>query len=283
MKTVEPRYEIWQMPDGEEALALLERIGRIAYKSEDKIDDGREECECGGDAAEPPHYVECPKCKGKGWIQAREPSSHAFIRMILKAERNAKLVILAKKILEEHQEHWFVEKQDELCDTLVNNIVEYMEDNPAHESVIEHCSATVWFCSNRGFTHELVRHRVAAYTQESTRYCNYIKGKFGGEIAVCPDRRPELSPENAKLWEAGNLAAEQSYLGMVGGHDKVKPQIARDVLPQVTKAEIACTANFREWRHIFRMRDSKNAHPDMQTLMDPLHVDFRRQIPIIFD
>lgn len=289
MKAVEPSYEIWQIPDGEQALALIERVGRIAYKSEDKIVKGEMCGSCGGTGYGVIQCNEpCDICDGTGWTT--EPSSHAFVRMIMKAERKAKMIVVARETLHEYVNQPFEAMDaEELSRDLVNNIVEYMEDNPAHESVIEHSSITVWFRSNRGFTHELVRHRLAAFTQESTRYCNYSKGKFGGEITVCPDRRPYL--ENAEKntvftsatdgWEAAVEYSGERYNGLIKAG--IKPQIARDVLPQVTKAEIACTANFREWKHVLRMRDSKNAHPDMQYLMGPLHDEFRSCIPIIFD
>jgi len=302
MRTVEPSYEILAIPEGEQALALLERIGRVAYKSEDKIDSGWDWCErCDGlgfiDVKKGVDEIteDCPECGGTRGAQVREPSSHKFVRMILKAERKAKLVEMLKAA---YQETWRDEEattlahddlRELLADKTVRLVLEYMEQNPAHESVIEHCSATVLFTGNRGFTHELVRHRLAAFTQESTRYCNYAKGKFGSDITVSPDRRPLLAElDNGKTaidaathWKAAVDEVSFRYIEMVRAG--IPPQVARDVLPQVLKADIVMTANFREWRHIFRMRDSKAAHPDMQQLMRPLHEEFRKLIPIIFD
>jgi flavin-dependent thymidylate synthase len=293
MRIVEPSFEILQMPDGEAALALLERVGRVAYKSEDKIDDGRRICdECCGDGSlevvecGTEDLVRCEDCKGKGWIQ-EEPSSHKFIKMILKAERKAKLIKLAKEILETESETYLVPREgdtvadlpEEAWQVLVDHILDYMEQNPAHESVIEHCSATVLFTTNRGVTHELVRHRLCAFTQESTRYCNYNKGKFGNSITVT--ERPELEGDNYDIWSDGICRVENRYMELV--KNGVQPQIARDLLPQALKADIVCTANFREWLHVFRMRCSPAAHPDMRRLMIPLREEFRRRIPIIFD
>lgn len=279
MRVVEPSFEILAMPDGAEALGLLERIGRVAYKSEDKIERGELCLRCCGDGRllrSMPHD-RCPQCGGSG--MAKEPSSFKFVRMIIKAERKAKLIQMTRDALD-----GVTVNVEEMAEPIVEQILAYMEQNPAHESVIEHCSATVLFTSNRGFTHELVRHRLCAFTQESTRYCNYSKDKYGNEITICPDRTPELEPENAQLWALGIKATEQSYIGMTAeGEHKVKAQIARDVLPQVTKADIVCTANFREWKHIFRMRCSPAAHPDMRALMLPLREEFRKRVPIIFD
>ena len=183
-------------------------------------------------------------CGGKGYTQAREPSSHKFVKMILKAERKAKLIKLAKEILETESETYLVPKEgdtvadlpEEAWQVLVDHILDYMEQNPAHESVIEHCSATVLFTSNRGFTHELVRHRLAAFTQESTRYCNYSKGKFGSEITVTSRSQEELPGWRYHNWEKAITAVEREYMEMV--KNDVKPQIARDVLPNVLKADI---------------------------------------------
>ena len=295
MRIIEPSYEILAMPDGEQALALLERIGRVAYKSEDKIDDGYDQCGACDHGRVLRHsagpstlkYDSCTECGGKGQVKVREPSSHKFIKMILKAERKAKLIKLAKEILETESETYLVPGEgdtvadlpEEAWQVLVDHILDYMEQNPAHESVIEHCSATVLFTSNRGFTHELVRHRLAAFTQESTRYCDYNKGKFGGEITVT--QRPELADVSGDDWSETLLRTEAGYRRL---RDRgVPPQIARDVLPQVLKADIVMTANFREWRHIFRMRGSPAAHPDMRQLMLPLREEFRKRVPIIFD
>lgn len=294
MQIVESSYEILAMPDGEQALALLERIGRVAYKSENKIVEG-ERCEtCGGKGME--SWDEpfdqstasvCPECSGTGWKV--EPSSYKFIKMILKAERKAKLIsLVAAGVIDELEAYGtrksFVEHEDEWAPGIVDSIVEYMEQNPAHESVIEHCSATVLFTSNRGFTHELVRHRLAAFTQESTRYCDYNKGKFGGEITVIA--QPAYMEEGVDVmgfseWGQALKDTEHRYQNLC--KMGFKPQIVRGVLPQDLKAEIVCTANFREWRHIFRMRCSPAAHPDMRRLMLPLREEFRKRVSIVFD
>lgn len=150
-----------------------------------------------------------------------------------------------------------------------------------HESVIEHYNITVRFICNRGFTHELVRHRLAAYSQESTRYCNYNKDKFGSEITVI---KPFELNENTKeydLWKEAMQNAEKSYMAMI--ENGSKPENARGVLPIDIKTEIVITTNLREWKHIFELRTSKTAHPSMRELMIPLLKEFKEKIPVIFD
>lgn len=150
-----------------------------------------------------------------------------------------------------------------------------------HESVIEHASATVRFVTDRGVTHELVRHRIAAYSQESTRYANYSKDKFGNEITVIrPLFWKEGSPEFA-AWAEAMENAERSYLALIEGG--AQAQEARSVLPNSLKTEIVMTANLREWRHVFRLRCSGPAHPQIREIMLPLLDEFSKRIPAVFD
>lgn len=149
--------------------------------------------------------------------------------------------------------------------------------------------ATVKFVSNRGFTHEMVRHRLCSFAQESTRYCNYGKGKFGNEVTVCDPtealfmREPDL--EKRARWKLKMLnswaRAEQDYLDLV--NDGCPAELSREVLPIGVKAEIVVSANVREWRHVFTQRASHLAHPRMRELMVPLIHDFAERMPVIFD
>jgi thymidylate synthase (FAD) len=271
-------YEIIDCPDGEKALAKLERICRIAYKSEHKIDDGFDICQtCDGESWL--RWWPCPVCKGKGRIKAREPSSHELLKGILKNNRRE---ILEKKTTEILTNEKHPDEVYNKAPTIVDTILKVLEEDPPHESVIEHESITVHFIANRGFTHELVRHRLCAFTQESTRYCNYSKGKFNNQISVTDretaDKKPTTQQNHRDL---ALLHAEKHYMELIA--DGVKPQIARGVLPIDLKAEIICTANFRQWRHIFKMRGSPKVHPDMLDLMIPLRNELRERIPIIFD
>ncbi len=161
-----------------------------------------------------------------------------------------------------------------------------MIQNRNHESVLEHFSISVRFICNRGFTHELVRHRIASFSQESTRYCNYSKDKFGNEITVIEPAWFENdmfanSIEGRKIrWADAMKYAEKCYFDLIEAG--MKPQYARGVLPIDLKTEIVITANLREWKHIFKLRNSKAAHPSMQELMGPLQEEFHKNLPEIF-
>ena len=145
-----------------------------------------------------------------------------------------------------------------------------------HESVLEHVNVTVRFVCDRGVTHELVRHRIAAYTQESTRYCDY-----GGGITVI--RPLDLEDGSAyQEWYNAMLDAERHYMSLIDEFDK-PPQLARHVLPISVKTEIVTTMNIREWRHVVRIRTSKGAHPHIRKMMDDLLTQFMINIPKLFE
>lgn len=149
-----------------------------------------------------------------------------------------------------------------------------------HLSVIEHESVTVRFICDRGVTHEIVRHRLASYSQESTRYCNYSKEKFGNEITVI-DPRAHMDAAQHVAWMAAMRSAESRYFEMLAAG--AKAQMARSVLPNSLKTEIVMTCNVREWRHFFTMRAAKPAHPQMREVACPLLREFRARVPILFD
>lgn len=150
-----------------------------------------------------------------------------------------------------------------------------------HEAVLEHCSFTVKFICDRGVSHEIVRHRVASYCQESTRYCNYSKEGFGSEITVIKPCFLHPYTDGFNLWEEGCLFAEQTYFNLL--ECGCSPQEARSVLPNSLKTEVVMTANIREWRHFLKLRCSPAAHPQMREvaliLLDKLH----SLIPVCFD
>jgi len=142
-----------------------------------------------------------------------------------------------------------------------------------HHSVLEHAVATVRFICDRGVTHEIVRHRLASYSQESTRYCNY--GKIGVRFMIPSDF--ELNPDDMYFLQ---LVEEQyNYCLSIGR----TPQQARYFLPNGLKTEIVMTANFREWRHFFKLRTSSAAHPDMRLVAGMAYEQFKERIKIIFD
>ena len=202
MKIVEPSVEIITPIDGEEIIKHIEKVGRVCYKSEDKIS---------------------------------KESGKKFVEGIIKR---------------------------------------------GHESVIEHYNITVKFVTDRGVSHEIVRHRIASYAQESTRYCNYSKDKFDTEITIV--KPVDLEYNDAYLeWHDLCNHAERAYFSML---DKgYKPQVARSVLPTCLKTEIMVTMNLREWRHFIKLRSSKAAHPDIRILAIDLLKQFKEKIPVIFD
>lgn len=150
-----------------------------------------------------------------------------------------------------------------------------------HESVIEHVSFTVKFIVDRGVSHEMVRHRLASYSQESTRYCNYSKDDFQSEITfIEPYYLAEGSP-GWIVWMLAMEAAEKAYFNLLNiGHS---PQEARAVLPNSLKTEVMMTANLREWRHFLKVRTSKAAHPQIREVAIPLLHELQRLIPVVFD
>lgn len=150
-----------------------------------------------------------------------------------------------------------------------------------HESIIEHEKATVMFIIDRGISHEIVRHRIAAYSQESTRYCRYSQDKFGNEIAVI-EPYFFLDDEIAyKQWEDACQAAENGYMALLQAGRSA--QEARSVLPNSLKTEIVVTYNMREWRHFFRLRCDPAAHPQMRQVAIPLLLYFQQQMPSLYD
>ncbi len=199
MEIISPSHTILDEIDGEQVLLKLERCGRTAYKSEDKITAG---------------------------------SAERFIKSLI--ERG-------------------------------------------HESVIEHVNISVRLICDRGVTHEIVRHRLCAYTQESTRYCDYNKK---GVVFIRPFFW-ESDKQQYIRWQHAMRQAEASYNQLIEAG--ASPQEARSVLPNSLKTEIVVTANLREWRHIMKLRTSQAAHPQMRELMSPLLDEFADLIPVIFN
>jgi len=173
-----------------------------------------------------------------------------------------------------------------------------------HESVLEHEKVTVRIICDRGVSHELVRHRIASFSQESTRYCNYSKDKFDNQLTFiippfvnvkediyhiewkhflgCCQNEPNLSEKGCESWWFWHCAiCERDYKKLI--ELGWSPQQARSVLPNSLKTEIVITANLREWRLIFKQRTAKVAHPQMREIMCPLLNELKTKLPIIFD
>lgn len=207
MRIIEPSYEILTelSNGGLKELQHIEKIGRVCYKSEDKITNDGE-------------------------------SAKKFVKMLI---------------------------------------------DRGHEAMIEHSSLSVKFIVDRGVSHELVRHRIASFAQESTRFCNYSKDKFDNEVTFIKPFFFEESSERYALWKRSIEEAECCYLHLL--EKGATPQEARSVLPNSTKTEIVITANFREWRNLFKLRTATAAHPQMREVTIPLLKELKEKLPIIFD
>lgn len=209
-------------------------------------------------------------------------------------------VIIGKDQIEGHKILKHIEKIARTCyksEDLINDesaekmIKKLIKMN--HLAMIEHASVSVLFTCDRGVTHEIVRHRVASYAQESTRYVNYSKDKFGNEIGyidiaggiALDTKMKDLPVEtiNAIIseWNQACIDAEKHYMKML--ELGATPQIARSVLNNSTKSDINVTMNLREWRHFFELRCDAPAHPQMRELVIPLLKEMSEVIPIVFD
>lgn len=178
-----------------------------------------------------------------------------------------------------------------------------------HQSVIEHVGFSALFQTDRGITHELVRHRLASFTQSSTRFIGYDKGghvpfimpKFMQDVVPCGNysvsERELINEDTGEsfhfealsdggLWATSMYMAEAAYLALRQGETEMSsPEMARSLLPQSTMAQIVVTANMREWRHIFSLRilgTTGRPHPQMQEVMGPLLSDAKQRFPAFF-
>ena len=182
--------------------------------------------------------------------------------------------------------------EDRITDDSAVRFVSKLIKN-GHEAMIEHNAITVRFVCDRGVSHEIVRHRLASYGQESTRYCNYSNDKFGNEIntidisggVTLDTKMNNYSSDKIKLimdeWILAMEDAERHYLKMI--ELGATPQIARGVLPTSLKTEIVVTMNLREWRHFFKLRTAISSHPQMRELAIPLLEEFKKYLPCVFD
>jgi thymidylate synthase (FAD) len=169
--------------------------------------------------------------------------------------------------------------EDLITEESYKALIKHLIDR-GHEAMLEFGDMVVHFVTDRGVSHEIVCHRLCSFAQESTRYCNYSKDKFGKEVTFI--EREFNNEQDEAAWHESIRTAETCYLQML--QYGATAQEARSVLPNSLKTEIVVKANFREWRHIFRLHAiSKAAHPDMRRLIIPLYEHCREICPIIFD
>ena len=180
-----------------------------------------------------------------------------------------------------------IEKAGRVCykseDKITDNSAEKFVTNilkRGHESVIEHISLTVRIVCDRGVSHEIVRHRIASYSQESTRYCNYYSDKFSNELTFIKPCFWKEEDKEYKLWESLMQSIEKVYNTMIASG--VKPQEARSVLPNSLKTEMLVTMNLREWRHFLTLRTNTAAHPQMREVALMIYNLFLEKYPVLF-
>ena len=164
---------------------------------------------------------------------------------------------------------------DTSAEKFISNIIK-----SGHESVIEHVSITFKIICDRGISHEIVRHRLASYSQESSRYCDYSGDKFGGELTFIKPCFWAEDDENFLLWKQTMEILEKNYLQM--RRNGARPEQARAILPNSLKTELFMTANLREWRHFLKLRTSKRAHPQMRQIALKIFEILNEKLPVIF-
>ena len=150
-----------------------------------------------------------------------------------------------------------------------------------HESVVEHFSVTVKFTGSRGFSHQLVRHRIASYSQQSMRYCNFSRSKFGSEIKFIKPPKIQRNTQEFVIWQKQVEGAERAYMELID--IRIKAQDARSVLPICTATEVIVSMNLRSWRHYLRLRSDKHTQDEHRILAQDLLDQFKAEIPVIFE
>ena len=164
---------------------------------------------------------------------------------------------------------------DKTAEKFIANIIK-----SGHESVIEHISLTFKIVCDRGVTHEIVRHRLASYSQESSRYCDYSNDKFGNELTFIKPCFWTEDDENFLLWKNTMAQLEKTYLEM--RKNGARPEQARSILPNSLKTEIFMTCNLREWRHFLKLRTAQRAHPQMREVALKIYKILNEKLPILF-
>lgn len=299
MKLIKPSYEIWQQPCGLEGVyKQIERVGRVCYKSEDKITE---------DSAKP--FVDRMIKSGHGamlehgTVYLDIPNSAGDYNLVPFFASNPYSKVVIKSL--DDRVHNYVTTNfrvivENFAEEYIPDILQYLcEPTEFHEKRI-----TVHFVCDRGVSHEFVRHRVMSFAQESTRYCNYSKDKFGNELTfIIPEWCPEIREGSNKGWDSCSIYdklylqhlqnAENTYFALLKQWDERVPdkryksgfknnpwvpQQARAVLPNALKTELVMTGFVSDWKHFFSLRSkiakTGKPHPQAQELADPLMDEF---------
>lgn len=314
MKIIKPSVEILLTTDDTNPLEIIERCGRICYKSEDKITAGSAEKFVSGLIKRGHEAV----LEHASFIFQMRPSAYENLKKIawdldelgyktyLRYTGDGRYVVSGNvRAWRDFFKYCLLEYgvlPSYFCDFLLSNPVLFPEylGRPlrgfiSSDAVTQlkkselcrgierevHYDITCIFTCDRGVSHEIVRHRDAGYCQESTRYCNYAGGKFGGEITVIEPCYWEYGSLAYEWWTVQCEQAERMYLKLLAGN--CSPQEARAVLPNSLKTELAMTTNIREWRHFQKLRSSPAAHPQMQEVALMQLEQFHREFPDDFE
>lgn len=173
--------------------------------------------------------------------------------------------------------------QDFVLSEIQKKFAHFIEKSDLEQGIerLTHMTETVRFVCDRGISHEIVRHRKSSFSQESSRYCNYGKAKFGNEITVIKPCFWDDSDYKYQLWEQAAYKSEEMYFELLS--NGATPQEARSVLPNSLKTELVMTTNIAQWRHFLYLRTPKTAHPQMRELAIPLLKAYQIKYPYLFD
>lgn len=289
MKLIKPSFKIWNQPAGLEGVyKQIERAGRVCYKSEDKITENSakefvDRMIKSGHGAMLEHgtvYLKIPY----GTMDDRGEFSNEPI--VIKYIDNPYSVVMNNS----ENDYWYITSNYRVIieNEWIDDLQYLCEPTEFHAKRI-----TVHFVCDRGVSHEFVRHRVMSFAQESTRYCNYSKDKFGNELTFIEpcwleDYNYKDNTYN-QLFIDSLRFAEAHYLDLLKKwDDKIPdkryntgfrnnpwtPQQARAVLPNSLKTELVVTGFISDWKHFFELRCASNAHPQAQELVIPLREEF---------
>ena len=293
MKLIKPSFEIWNQPAGLEGIyKQIEKVGRVCYKSEDKITE---------DSAKP--FVDRMIKSGHG---AMLEHGTVYLKVPIETDNRSNPVGICKYTLNKYSkvneylwDYYITTNMRVLVENNWLDDLKYLcEPTEYHEKRI-----TVHFVCDRGVSHEFVRHRVMSFAQESTRYCNYSKDKFGNELTfIIPEWCPEIREDSNKGWDPCSMydklylqhlqSAEDTYFALLKQWDERvpdkrynsgfrnnpwTPQQARAVLPNSLKTELVVTGFISDWNHFFDLRargTTGSPHPQAKELAEPLMKEF---------
>ncbi|NPA93888.1 MAG: FAD-dependent thymidylate synthase [Thermodesulfobacteria bacterium] len=310
MRVILPSFEVLDHYFREgRVLEQIERCGRVCYKSEDKITEesavpfikgiikrGHEsviemanlvlEVTAPEETFYNDFFVHIPR-----FCQASRLSTGRFLisgnprsfRDLARRLPDAPLIAAMKEELEGHYPVLF---EDIKVSAEANPKIDVKLLSPQEVDaldvplLVKHRCLLCHIIVNRAVTHELVRHRVASYLQESQRYCRYGEDKFGGEVTFIKPCFFQEGSGEYQLWEKAMEETEKIYLELL---KTSSPQAARTVLPNSCKTEIMVHATLEEWQHIFRLRASKAADPSMREIMLMMLPEFERRFPQVFE